>query len=121
MAGRVKDPAAHRRRQMAESAPVGKKSDADKHIEERIRAHVRQQMDERGIDQAEVSRLTDVDDGLLSRILNADRGIGLATLLKLCKGLKITPSRILETDPPAEFWGASALRPPTTGRDKKPR
>jgi transcriptional regulator with XRE-family HTH domain len=99
------------------AAPVGSKSQADKEAEARVRAHVRQQMKERGILQAEVAKITRVDDGLLSRILAGDRGAGLGTVLKLCKGLKITPTRMLETDPPSEFWG-----PDDPGRpsDKKP-
>jgi transcriptional regulator with XRE-family HTH domain len=102
---------------MADSPSVGKKSEADKHVEDRIRAHVRQQMDERGIDAAEVSRRTGVDDGLLSRVLSGERGIGFATLLKFCDGLKITPTRILETDPPAEYWAPDDR--PGPPRDKK--
>lgn len=100
-------------------ANVGAKSEADRHIENRIRAHIRQQMEERGIDQAEVARLTDVDDGLLSRILGETRGVGLATLLKLCQGLKITPSRILETDPPSKFWGSEDPPSDDPARNKK--
>lgn len=106
---------------MADSAPVGKKSEADKHVEERIRAHVRQQMEERGIDQAEVSRLTGVDDGLLSRILYKDRGIGFTTLLKFCIGLKITPTRMLESDPPPKYWTSDHLPPQAPPRDKRSR
>jgi transcriptional regulator with XRE-family HTH domain len=96
---------------------VGAKNLADREAEARTRAHVRQQMDERGIDQAEVCRMTTVDDGLLSRILTSERGIGLGTLLKLCKGLKITPTRMLETDPPLKYWGENDPGRPS---DKKP-
>lgn len=104
---------------MAESAlTVGSKNQADRVAEARARAHVRQQMAERHIDQAEVSRMTGVDDGLLSRILSGERGIGLGTLLKFCDGLKITPTRMLESDPPLKYWGENDPgRPPS---DKKP-
>lgn len=101
---------------MTDSQHVGTKSEADRHIENRIRAHIRQEMDERGIDAAEVSRITGVDDGLLSRILGETRGVGLATLLKLCEGLKVTPTRMLETDPPSKYWGH-----PDPGQDDPPR
>lgn len=110
MAGQVKRGPAHQRTVPVDTARrMPRKSLGDKMVEARIRAHIRWQMHDRGINQAGVCRLTGVDDGNLTRILNEGRGIGFSTLLKLCNGLKITPTRILETNPPKRFWDIAEL------------
>lgn len=110
MAGQVKSAPAHRRRTPSDTAqPMPRKSQGDKMVEARIRAHVREAMHERGADQAKICALTGIDDGHMSRIIAGTRGIGFTTLLKLCKGLKITPTRMLETNPPKRFWDVEEL------------
>ena len=105
MAGYVKTEAAHGRGSPADTpGNMPRKSESDRHIEERIRAHIREEMADRQIKQAEVAELTGIDDGHLSRILEGERGVGFTTLLKLCRGLGITPTRMLESDPPLRYW-----------------
>jgi len=92
---------------------VGKKSEEDLEVEARIRAHLRQQMEERHITIAELARRIRTDDGNVNRILKGGRGLGLGIALRICRGLKITASRLLEEDPPARYSDAEF-------RDKKP-
>lgn len=115
MAGRVKSPPAHDTSATGETPRVPKKSGEDLEAEARVRAHLRQQMRERSIDQAELARRIGSDDGNMSRILSGGRGIGLGQALRISRALKITPTRLLEEDPPDEFWDPGS-RPP---RDKK--
>lgn len=83
---------------------MSRKSEGDLQIEERIRAHVREEMHDREITKAELARLADINDGHLGRILDGERGIGFVVLLKLCRGLKISPTRMLESNPPRKYW-----------------
>jgi transcriptional regulator with XRE-family HTH domain len=83
---------------------VARKSDEDREVEERIRAHIRQQMHDRGIDKAEAARRVKSDNGNFSRILSGDRGIGPGLILRICKAFRITPTRLLEEDPPRAFF-----------------
>jgi transcriptional regulator with XRE-family HTH domain len=88
---------------------MGKKSKEDREVEARIRAHLRQQMTERGITIAELARRIHTNDGNVNRILKGGRGLGLGIALRICRGLKITGTRLLEEDPPSKFsddeWG----------------
>lgn len=80
------------------------KSAEDLEAGARIRAHLRQQMKERGIDRAELARRILADNGNTTRILNGERVPGAGQILRICRGLKINPTRLLEEDPPAEFF-----------------
>jgi transcriptional regulator with XRE-family HTH domain len=75
------------------------KTTEDRDVEERIRRHIRHEMEERGISRAELARMLKADDGNVSRILSGDRGIGLGLVLRICRGLRITPTRLLEHEP----------------------
>ena len=80
------------------------KTDIDLVVEARIRAHLRQQMQDREIHQTELARIAGIDNGNIKRILSGERGAGLGVVLRICDALKITPTRLLEQDPPDEFF-----------------
>lgn len=94
---------------MQSAAGMGKSSE-DLEVEARIRGHIRQQMKERGINQAELARRIGTTEATASRILSGHRGIGVGMALKIARGLHITPSRLLEEDAPAEFADEHFLR-----------
>jgi plasmid maintenance system antidote protein VapI len=85
---------------------MGKKSAEDLEVEARIRAHLRQQMLERRINIAELARRIRTNDGNVNRILQGGRGLGLGIAIRICRGLQITPTRLLEEDPPKKYWDA---------------
>lgn len=72
----------------------------------RIRGHLRQQMAERGISKAELSRRIQADDGQVTRLLNGSRVPGVGQVLRICRGLKISASRLLEEDPAPRYQEA---------------
>jgi DNA-binding Xre family transcriptional regulator len=120
MAGRVKGAPAHGTGGLGETPRVPKKTAEDYEAEARVRAHLRQQMHERKIDRAELARRIGSDDGNMTRILNGSRGIGLGLTLRISRALKITPTRLLEEDPPGEFSDPPD-NDPHTRRDKRSR
>lgn len=69
----------------------------------RIRAHLRQQMSERGIDRAEMARRIGASPSNVTRILQGERIPSAGQILRICRGLKINPTRLIEEDPPAAF------------------
>jgi DNA-binding Xre family transcriptional regulator len=85
-------------------ARVPAKSAEDLEANNRIRAHLRQQMEERSIDKAELARRVRINDGNLSRQLDDQRGFSVGQVLRICRSLKITPTRLLEEDPPARYF-----------------
>lgn len=85
------------------------KTPEDLEAERRIRAHLRQQMAERRITQTELARRIGRDDGDITRLLSGERGIrSLGLVLRICRVLKISATRLLEEDPPREFWDDNA-------------
>jgi transcriptional regulator with XRE-family HTH domain len=86
-------------------ARVPRKSVDDLALEKRIRAHLRQQMEDRAITPTELARRIGADDGNITRILSGERGIkSLGQVWRICDGLKITPTRLLTEDPPSKYW-----------------
>jgi DNA-binding Xre family transcriptional regulator len=83
---------------------VGRKTTEDVEANERIRAHLRQQMEERAIDKAELSRRVKINAGNLTRQLAGDRGFSIGQVLRICRALKLTPTRLLEEDPPQRYF-----------------
>ena len=82
---------------------MGKKTPEDLEAEARVRAHLRQQMAERHISRAELARRVGSDDGNMTRILDGERGIGLGLVLRICRGLSISPTRLLLENAPKEY------------------
>lgn len=95
---------------------VSAKKATDLRVEARIRAHVRQQMEERGITQNEVARRVDANQGHFSRILQGDRSITAGLAYRIAKGLGITPTRLLEEDPPVRFFQKDPHGPTSVNR-----
>jgi transcriptional regulator with XRE-family HTH domain len=88
---------------------VPRKTDDDLKVEDRIRAHMRQQMRERGISQAELARRMNYDASAISRVLGGLRGaIRPGFVVRLCAALKITPTRLLEEDPPQRYFSSGS-------------
>ena len=77
----------------------------------RIRAHLRQQMNDREIDRAELGRRIDADSGNTTRILDGGRIPRVGQIIRICRGLNINPTRLLEENPPAEFFEDDPVPP----------
>jgi len=78
----------------------------DLEAEARVRAHLRQKMQERGINQGELARRVGSSEGNMSRLLRGERGFGLGLVLRICRALEVTPTRLLEENPPERFFDA---------------
>jgi hypothetical protein len=83
---------------------LAKKSAEDLEANARIRAHLRQQIKDRGIDPAELARRIRVNDGNFSRQMAGSRGFSVGQVLRICRSLGFTATRLLEEDPPARFF-----------------
>jgi transcriptional regulator with XRE-family HTH domain len=84
--------------------PVAKKTAEDLEAEARIRGHLRQQVAERKITPTELARRIRADSGNITRILAGTRGIkSLGQVLRICRGLGITATRLLEEDAAPEY------------------
>lgn len=103
-------PAARHHRRVADKTPEDLEANA------RIRAHLRQQMEERSIDKAELARRIRADNGNLSRMMNGSRGFSLGAVLRICSALKLTPTRLLEENPPERYWDVEPVPQPRGGR-----
>ena len=76
----------------------------DRRTRLRIAAHLRQAMKERDLSAADVCRATGLAPSTISRMLNDDSRIGLDVVLAINRGLHIDANRLLNHDPPAEFF-----------------
>ncbi len=82
-----------------------RKTPTDLEVEERIRAHVRCGMADHGISRAELARRAHAHPSEISRLLSsARRSIRPGFLLRISIALQITPTRLLEEDPPRWFF-----------------
>jgi len=63
-------------------------------------------MQERGINQGELARRVGSSEGNMSRLLRGERGFGLGLVLRICRALEVTPTRLLEENPPERFFDA---------------
>ena len=77
---------------------------ADKVIENRIRAYLREYLDERQIGQVDLAARLEVTQGTVSRALKGERGIGLGLALRISRLIRVSMPRMLEEDPPERFW-----------------
>lgn len=104
MADKVKKGSAPRGPDLGEAPAVPKKTPEDLEAEARIRAHLRQQVKERNITPTELARRIGADDGNITRILKGTRGIkSLGQVLRICREMKLTATRLLEEDPPLQY------------------
>jgi transcriptional regulator with XRE-family HTH domain len=89
---------------------MGKRTE-DLEVAARIRGHLRQQMMERGISRVELARRLGCNAGNLTRILHGQVVPGLGLVVRICRALKVTPTRLLEEDAPPAFNDAHAPVP----------
>ena len=80
------------------------KNMADREIEARIRAYLREYQAERQIGQVELAERLGVTQGAISRILSGNRGVGLGLALRVSRLLRVSMPRLLEENPPEKFW-----------------
>jgi transcriptional regulator with XRE-family HTH domain len=92
------------------------KSEDDVSAMRRIRAHFRQQMAERGLSQNELGSRCGLSSGTISKIMTADRGVKVGIVLKLLRGLGISGTRLLEENPPEQFFNGDPVPPPLRPR-----
>lgn len=96
-------------RSMSRNAARVPKTPEDLEAEARIRGHLRQQMAERGITQTELARRIGRDNGDIVRLLDGSRGIrSLGLVLRICRALKITPTRLLEENADPQYRDKAA-------------
>lgn len=97
--------------------PLGT-SEEDREAMRRIRAHFRQQMEERGLSQNLLAAHCGISSGTISKIMTSDRGTKVGIVLKLLLGLGISATRLLEENPPDRFFEDEPVPPPL--RRKQP-
>lgn len=77
----------------------------DKKLRERLAAHLRQVMEQRGWSQADLGRaLGSLGTGFVSRLLSAERTMGLDIFARLHIKLGLDANMLLDEDPPAHFF-----------------
>jgi transcriptional regulator with XRE-family HTH domain len=69
----------------------------------RVRRHLRQHMADRGITREDLARCLGSNDEIMRRILAGTLRVGIGLLLRICRALNITPTCLLEEDPPERF------------------
>ena len=111
VAGPVNRQAAQPAAGTSHDARMSTKSPEDLWVGARIRAHLRQQMKDRGIDRAELARRIKADNGNTTRILNGERVPGAGQLLRICWGLNLTATRLLEENPPTVYFEGEPVPP----------
>ncbi|MBX5459051.1 MAG: helix-turn-helix transcriptional regulator [Thermogemmatispora sp.] len=68
-----------------------------------IRIRVREIAQQKGISQSRLSRLADLNVGMIQRIFHDPyTNITLTTLEKLARALRVDPSELIELEPPLE-------------------
>lgn len=65
----------------------------------RIAGHVRNQIRALGITQAEAAKMMGVNQGTVSRLINATESLGLDLFIKIHRGLHIDANRLLDVEP----------------------
>lgn len=120
-ADQVKGRAAPPQTQRGQNRLVADKSPEDREANARIRAWLRQVMDERGIDPAELARRVGaVSPGKkpsnFYRQMDGSRPFNAGMILRICEGCQLTPTRLLEENPDPRFWDISPIPPPRRTR-----
>lgn len=83
-------------------------------LENRIRAHVRQRMESRGLGVTRLAELVEIDQPYLSRWLRSERGSGGISAkfaYRLMKRLDIEADNFFNLDPEERFWRNYVPRP----------
>lgn len=86
----------------AYGAAVTKKAE-EIEAERRVRGHLRQQMAQRNINQAELARRLKTSEAVVSLFLSGERGLKVWLILRICRSLGFTATHLLEEDPPARY------------------
>ena len=85
------------------------KSMADKVIDARIRAYLREYMEDREVSQLELAERLGMSQSTISKFLSRERGAGLGMALKISRLLRVSMPRLLEEDPSEKFWDEEDL------------
>jgi transcriptional regulator with XRE-family HTH domain len=102
---------------------VPRKPKVERDYEERVLAHIRQQMDERGWSQNQMAAHLGIKSGTLSAYLTARRGMKLGFVMRVSTRLGINPTRLLEGEVPERFRHQADERegtPPLPGASSAP-
>ena len=82
-------------------------------LQNRIRAWLRYWMAEHHINQTDLARRVQLDTGNISRYLSGERKITTyASLMRICRGIHLTPSRLLGENPPASYFEGDEIPAP---------
>jgi plasmid maintenance system antidote protein VapI len=65
----------------------------------RIAGHVRNKLKELGITQVQAAKMMGVDQGTVSRLVNATESLGLDLFIRIHRGLGIDANRLLDVEP----------------------
>jgi hypothetical protein len=82
---------------------MSRKCAEDLEIERRVRGWIRKEMIERKLGVNAANRRLDLGTGVLSRILNEQRGFGPGLLLKVRREFGIPAKILMEEDPEPQF------------------
>jgi transcriptional regulator with XRE-family HTH domain len=85
---------------------MSRKSSEDLEIERRVRGWIRKEMVERGLGVNATSRRLGIGAGMLSRLLNEQRGFGPGLLLKVRREFGVPAKLLLEEDPEPRFMSS---------------
>jgi transcriptional regulator with XRE-family HTH domain len=85
-----------------------KLTDSDKQLRQRIAAHVRRLMHERGWKQSELADALGVSGALVSGLMNGGRMPGLQVVARLHRNLGVDVNELLDVDPPVWFFDPSS-------------
>lgn len=113
--------AAHKKTGTRQAPLVADKTAEDREANARIRAWLRWSMKDRGIEPAELARrIGAVPAGQkpsnFYRQLDGSRPFNAGLILRICDGCQITPTRLLQENPEAQFWDITPIPPPRRAR-----
>lgn len=83
---------------------VAKSEDLDQETKDRIAANLRQKMQELRVSKRQLALKIGIKPPSLVKILNATRNVGTAVLVKIHRNLHMDLNRLVDIDPPREFF-----------------
>lgn len=99
-----------------------RKTPEDLELEERVRAWLRYEIEERGISQNEMERKLGLGTGTLNKILKGSRGFSPGLILLVIRKVGIRAAQLLQEDPPSHRRAEDPERAsPATGHPGKPK